>query len=129
MNFSIGGQKKYGLITKKPVLTSQLKKSVFHDVDDDEVVQPDIANVNREMARARAAESDKLLAQAKLQIESNPDLYDYDTYVDTKKEKEVTNRNIIVPKQEIKVIDINMNYSYQYLTRVVCCRNQDMSRM
>ena len=91
MNFQIGGQKKYGLITRKPPATSTslLKKSVLNTVDDEEEQLPDIRKVNQELARQRVLESDQILAQTDTAILENPDVYDYDSYVDTKKDQDL----------------------------------------
>ena len=88
MNFQIGGPKKYGLITKKPPTSSNaphpLKKSVLNTIDDEEDQAQDIAKVDQELARQRQLESARILAESQSALSANPEIFDYDSYVDSK---------------------------------------------
>ena len=92
MNFQIGGQKKYGLITRKPPANSSsshvLKKSVLNTIDDEEDHVADINKVNQELARLRQIESERILVESQSALSENPDIFDYDSYVDTKSNHE-----------------------------------------
>ena len=94
MNFQIGGQKKYGLITRKPPPTHNptLKKSVLNTIDDEDESVTDISKVNRELARQRQLESERILAESQSALSENPDVFDYDSYLDTKSGQEVRSK-------------------------------------
>lgn len=80
----MGQPKKYGLIKRKPIAPLPSVFGNQEEEDREEAEENSISRANRELIRAREEEAKRILKQSEGVLAENPDLYDYDSYLDTK---------------------------------------------